>query len=148
MAATAVSNKNRMEQLFSLGTFELLKRAFVLVSNQADILSAIHPVREKKEKGRECELTIIDRQEVSNAIESQSAEAVAEARSIEKLQEPLKLLRSFLRQRLWLFQKNYAQMIRSLPELIEPFATSPDLVTAMNQLTQVGYCLYLCKSQE
>lgn len=44
-AATAVSNKNKMEQLFSLGAFEFLKRSFVLISNQADILSANFPVR-------------------------------------------------------------------------------------------------------
>jgi len=39
-----------MEQLFSLGAFELLKRSFVLISNQADILSANYPVRTERGK--------------------------------------------------------------------------------------------------
>jgi len=62
--------------------------------------------------------------------------APEDLRSVEKLVEPLKLLRLFLRQKLWAFQKNYSQMIRSLPELIEPFSSSAELVNAMNQLTQ------------
>jgi hypothetical protein len=40
VAQTAVVNKNRMENLFSLGLLELLKRSFVLVSHQADVLTA------------------------------------------------------------------------------------------------------------
>ncbi len=135
-----------MEQLFSLGAFELLKRSFVLISNQADILSANHPVTHSYVFHFIYLFLFIFFliyffcvfKEVANAIESQCAVGVAESefRSVEKLQEPLKLLRAFLRQRLWAFQKNYSGMIRSLPELIEPFASSPDLVTAMNQLTQ------------
>lgn len=52
VSATAVSNKNKMEQLFSLGAFELLKRSFILISNQADILSANYPVRTEGGKKR------------------------------------------------------------------------------------------------
>ncbi len=120
VAQAAVVNKNRMENLFSLGLMELLKRSFVLVSHQADVLTATH-------------------KEVSDAVESQTATAGPQPfRSVAKPVEQLRLLRAYLRQRLWTFQKNYAQMVRSLPELIEPFAESEDLVGAMKQLTQVA----------
>ncbi len=117
VAQAAVVNKNRMENLFSLGLLELLKRSFVLVSHQADVLTA----------------TV---KEVSDAVESQTAVAGPQPfRSVEKQTEQLRQLRAFLRQRLWAFQKNYAQMMRSLPEMIEPFAKAEELVLAMKQLT-------------
>ena len=117
VAHCAIESKNRMQRLFSLGVLELLKRAFLIISNEADKMSAISP-------------------EVGEAIESQSARKanIDEFRSLEPQLETLKLLRKFLRAKMRGFSRNYSEMVKNLPELMED-VSSEELQSAMGQLT-------------
>lgn len=119
VARIAIESKNHMQQLFSLGMFELLKRAFLLIGREGDSLSSLCP-------------------EVGTAIETGSA-AAANSDAFCELPEQverLRQLRLFLRQRLWAFQRNYGEMVRSLPDLMEDVSETEDLLDAMKQLTE------------
>ena len=102
VAKVAIDSKNRMQHLFATGMFNLLQRSFLVISNQADTLVSLSKAAEI-------------------ALESQEAKAVASPKEFRDLSEflgTLKLLRTFLRQKLWKFQSNYASMVAALPKVM------------------------------
>lgn len=120
VARMCVEGKVKMQSLYIAALMEVVSKAFLLIGHAGDFLL-------ERNKG------------VSSAVEgntdglsSAEADSNKAAEEVKKLSE----LRKFLRKQVWRFESDYGEVVRSLPDLMEPFSESKELVEAMETLTQ------------
>lgn len=120
IAQTSVQSKVRMQELYSLGQMELLKRAILLISNEADKVVGCCP-------------------EVSNAVETGVAEYSGAIGAPEQAQVSARLraLHSYLNMKFRKFQKNYSGLVGNLDQVVASFCENEELLSALKQLVKV-----------